>query len=140
MRRRFRWYMELMAFLLLLSVSGCADLSSLPLPPPSVAPAAQPAASLKIDASQIPPMYRRLLAVDLSAVVRVAMARNLDIQAAQQRVEASRGAYESSVGAVFPSITPKVPAFPGATRVNRPSCEVPALGPVRRASGLPTSL
>ena len=93
MRRRFRWYMGLMAFLPL-SVSGCADLSSLPLSPPSVAPATQPAASLKVDASQIPPMYRRLLAVDLPAVVRVAMARNLDIQEALQRVEASRGAYD----------------------------------------------
>jgi outer membrane protein TolC len=110
MRRRFRWYMGLTAFLLL-SVSGCADLSSLPLSPPSVAPPTQPAASLKVDASQIPPMYRRLLAVDLPAVVRVAMARNLDIQEAQQRVEASRGAYESSVGAILPSITPNVTAL-----------------------------
>ena len=36
------------------------------------------------------------------------MARNLDIQEAQQRVEASRGEYESSVGAIFPSITPNI--------------------------------
>ena len=54
---------------------------------------------------------RRLLAVDLPTVVRVAMARNLDIQEALQRVEASRGAYESSVGAIFPSITPNVTAL-----------------------------
>jgi outer membrane protein TolC len=55
-------------------------------------------------------MYRRMLAVDLPTVARVAMARNLDIQQAQQRVEASRGQYETSVGAIFPSITPAVTA------------------------------
>src|SRR5258706_5315737 len=91
-----------------MAVSGCDDLSSLPLSHPSVAPATQPIASLKVDASQIPPMYRRLLAVDLPTVARVAMAHNLDIQAAQQRVEASRGVYESSVGAIFPSSTPNI--------------------------------
>jgi outer membrane protein TolC len=107
--RRFRSYVGPGA-LLLLAVSGCDDLSSLRLSQPSVAPASQPTASLKIDASQIPPMYRRLLAVDLPTVARVAMARNLDIQEAQQRVEASRGEYESSVGAIFPSITPNITA------------------------------
>jgi outer membrane protein TolC len=55
-------------------------------------------------------MYRHLLPVDLPTVARVAMARNLDIQEAQQRVEASRGEYESSVGAIFPSITPNITA------------------------------
>src|SRR5258708_37063704 len=91
-----------------MAVSGCDDLSNLRLSQPSVAPATQPTASLKIDVSQIPPMYRRLLAVDLPTVARVAMAHNLDIQEAQQRVEASRGEYESSVGAIFPSITPNI--------------------------------
>jgi len=107
--RRFRWHAG-PAALLLLAVSGCDDLSNLRLSQPSVAPATQPTASLKVDASQIPPMYRRLLAVDLPTVARVAMAHNLDIQEAQQRVEASRGAYESSVGAIFPSITPNITA------------------------------
>jgi outer membrane protein TolC len=108
-RRLFRWYVGLAAFLPP-AVSGCVDLSSLRLSHPSVAPATQPDASLKVDASQIPPMYRRLLAVDLPTVARVAMARNLDIQEAQQRVNASRGEYESSVGAIFPSITPNLTA------------------------------
>src|SRR5437879_1824051 len=94
-----------------LMANGCADLGSLRLSHPSVAPVAQPTATLKVDPSQIPTMYRRMLAVDLPTVARVAMARNLDIREAQQRVEASRGEYEASVGAIFPSITPSVTAL-----------------------------
>lgn len=96
-----------------MAASGCAeDQSSLPLSRPLVAPATQPAASLNGDASQIHPMYdHRLLAVDLPTVVRVAMARNIDIKQAQQAVEASRGVYESSAGAVFPSLTPNITAI-----------------------------
>jgi len=101
----------LAAVLLIVAFVGCADLSSLQRSHPSVAPVSQPAASLKIDISQIPPMYRRLLAVDLPTVVRVSMARNLDIKAAQRRVEASSGEYQSSVGAIFPSLTPNVTAI-----------------------------
>jgi len=102
-----------LAPILTLVASGCAeDQSSLPLSYPSVVPTAQPAASVKVDASKIPPMYEhRLFAVDLPTVVRVAMARSIDIKAAQQSVEASRGAYESSVGAIFPSLTPNVTAL-----------------------------
>jgi outer membrane protein TolC len=102
--------MVLAAFVSLMA-NGCADLSGLRLSHPSVAPAAQPTATLNVDSSQIPTMYRQMLAVDLPTVARVAMARNLDIQQAQQRVEASRGAYEASVGAIFPSITPGVTAI-----------------------------
>src|SRR5215470_8787746 len=79
---------------------------------PSIAPASQPIASLKIDTSEIRPMYdRRMLAVNLPTTVRVATARNIDIQAAQERVAASRGAYEASIGMIFPSITPNVTAI-----------------------------
>src|ERR1051326_7842969 len=57
---------------------------------PSVTPTSQPAtAALHLDGSQIPPMYREMLAIDLPAVAEVAEARNLDILAARQRVEAS---------------------------------------------------
>jgi outer membrane protein TolC len=104
--RRFRRYLEFVP--LLLAVSGCADIADQQLSHPSVAPAAQPTASLTVDASQIRPMYHRLLAVDLPTVVRVSVARNLDIKEAQQRIEASRGEYESSVGAIFPSLTPNI--------------------------------
>lgn len=112
MRRRFTWHMVLAPFLTL-AASGCAeDQSTQPLSFPSVAPARQPAASLKVDAAKIAPMYEhRLLAVDLPTVFRVAMARNIDIKAAQESVEASRGAYESNVGAIFPSLTPNVTAL-----------------------------
>jgi hypothetical protein len=57
-------------------------------------------------------MYdHRLLAVDLPTVIRVAMARNIDIKEAQQSIEASRGVYESNVGAIFPSHTPNITAL-----------------------------
>jgi outer membrane protein TolC len=107
--QRFGTHIVSAAFVCL-TANGCADLGRLRLSHPSVAPAAQPAASLKVDPSQIPTMYRQMLAVDLPTVARVAMARNLDIQKAQQRVEASHGAYEASIGAIFPSITPGVSA------------------------------
>lgn len=112
MKRRFAWRLAVAPFLLL-AASGCVeDQLSLPLSHPLVAPAAQPAASLKVDASQIRPMYdHRLLAVDLPTVVRVAMARNIDVKEAQENIEASRGAYESSVGAFFPSLTPNITAL-----------------------------
>ena len=98
----------------ILAVSGCADLmndraSSVHAPRPSVAPATQPTASLTVDASQIKPMYdRRMLAVDLPTVIRIAMARNIDIQEAQQRIAASRGEFEANVGMIFPSVTPSI--------------------------------
>lgn len=96
--------------LALLGMSGCAEVSNLQaIAHPSVAPSSQPAATLKVDASQITPMYdHRLLGVDLPTVVGVTMSRNIDIQEAQQRVAASRGQYEASVGMIFPSLTPNL--------------------------------
>lgn len=95
----------------LLALTGCADLSGLRLAHPSVAPATQPGSSLDVDASKIAPMYRELLAVDLPTVARVAMSGNLDIQQAQQRIEASRGEYEGRLGAVVPAVAPNVTAL-----------------------------
>lgn len=93
---------------LLPGMSGCLDTwSKEELVRPSVAPGSQPKASLNIDASQVAPMYeRRLFAVDLPTVIRVAIARNIDIQESKQRVEASKGELEASVGLIFPSFTP----------------------------------
>ena len=75
---------------------------------PSVAPATQPQSvePLALDASVIKPMYTEMMAIDLPTVVTVATARNFDIQQARQAVEASRGRYESQVGAVFPALVP----------------------------------
>ena len=105
--------------ILLLAMSECTPLISpetdgrarLGISFPSIAPASQPVASLKIDTSHIRPMYdRRMLAVDLPTTVRVAMARNIDIQTAQEHVAASRGEYEASIGMIFPSIQPSITA------------------------------
>src|SRR4029077_10761671 len=49
--------------------------------------------------------------VDLPTVVHVATTGNIDIKQAQESIEASRGAFESSVGAIFPSLTPNVTAL-----------------------------
>jgi outer membrane protein TolC len=109
-RQGSRRYSVEIAFVLL-ALTGCADLSGLRLAHPSVAPANQPSPSLDVDASQISPMYRELLAVDLATVARVAMTRNLDVQQAEQRIEASRGEYESRVGAIVPAVVPNVTAL-----------------------------
>jgi outer membrane protein TolC len=109
MKRPLPAYLRLVV-LLVLAVSGCAGLQIPEHSHPSVAPATQPSAAIKVDASQIPAMYHRLLPVDLPAVVRVATAQNLDIRAARQRVEASRGRYEGSVESAFPVIAPSLSA------------------------------
>jgi outer membrane protein TolC len=109
LRRRQRWQLAILAPVTA-ALSGCVDLQALRLPHPSVAPEQQPAATLSVDASRVEPMYHRMFAIDLPTVIRVAMAGNLDIQAAQQRVEASQGAYEASIGGIFPSLTPSITA------------------------------
>ncbi len=92
-----------------LLLAGCQRPVREPLPQrPDVAPAeahtdAQP---LRLDASQIKPMYTELLPIDLPAVVQVAAARNFDIRQARTSVEASLGEYESTVGGAFPAIVP----------------------------------
>jgi outer membrane protein len=107
MKRHSYWRSGTLA-VSLLTVSGCADLQSLHLAHPSVAPVTQSAASLNVDASRITPMYHQLLAIDLPTVGRVAMTRNLDIKQARQRLAASRGQYESSVAAIFPVVAPSI--------------------------------
>jgi len=90
-----------------LFLAGCAAPPAQPSHP-SVAPATQPSASLSMDSGPVKPMYRELLAIDLPTVVRVAQARNLDIQQAIERTRAAHGRYESSVEAIFPVIAPSV--------------------------------
>jgi multidrug efflux system outer membrane protein len=77
--------------------------------PPSVAPNAQPAAdALRLDRSQVSPMYREMLAIDLPNVIQIASLKNIDVLQARQRVEVSRGQLESAAASVFPIIAPGV--------------------------------
>ena len=94
--------------LVMAGVTGCASQRPPRAAYPAVGPATQPAVSLSIGGADVGPMYHELLAVDLPTVLRVAAARNLDIAQARERVEASRGRYESSVEAVFPVIAPSL--------------------------------
>lgn len=109
------------AVLVLTTVAGCADLQDTRPPPPALAPADQQAASLKVDASGIPPMYHRVLAVDFPTMLKVADAQNLDIQEAQRRVEAAKGEYDASIGALFPTITPEITAVDISGAIAKPS-------------------
>jgi outer membrane protein TolC len=89
-------------------VVGCASPPKPVGPRPVIAPTNQPSGSLTVDGSPMEPMYKQLLPVDLPAVMRVAMSRNLDIQQARQRVEAAKGRYETKVESIFPVIAPSV--------------------------------
>lgn len=98
------------AFLLSCLAAGCAaGLSSPDGASPNVMPRDQPAADvLRLDRSQIFPMYSEMLAIDLQNVVQVASVKNIDILEARQRVEASRGQLESAAASIFPIIAPSV--------------------------------
>lgn len=100
----------LFASALALATAGCADVDDTQAVHPSVVPATQGNASLQVDASHIAPMYHELLTIDLPTVTQVAMASNLDIQEAQQRVNAMKGEYYSSIGAIFPIVSPNIEA------------------------------
>ena len=98
-------------FVLLLGgwMGGCASHKpELTLDPPDVSPTdiAEAAEVLALDASVVSPMYTELLAVDLPSVVRVAAAQNMQILQARERVRASEGKLESTIGAAFPAIVP----------------------------------
>jgi outer membrane protein TolC len=102
------WLSGSIAVLAGIILAGCAAPPGAPPTHPSMAPATQPSVSLDLNGSPIAPMYRELLAIDLPTVVRVANARNLEIERARQQVEANRGRYESNVEAVFPVIAPSI--------------------------------
>ena len=77
-------------------------------PKPDVAPRTEPptVTPLKLDASHVKPMFTELSAIDLSAVVGIALAENFEIRQARLSVEAQQGRYESVVGGAFPAIVP----------------------------------
>ncbi|MCH7924327.1 MAG: TolC family protein [Planctomycetes bacterium] len=90
-------------------MGGCASHKpELTLDPPDVSPTdvAEVAEVLALDASAVSPMYTELLAVNLPSVVRVAAAQNMQILQARERVRASEGELESTIGAAFPAIVP----------------------------------
>jgi outer membrane protein TolC len=62
-----------------------------------------------MDSSQIQPMLREVLTIDLPVVLRTALAENLDILRAHQDVEASRGLWESAVGSALPAVLVNAP-------------------------------
>ena len=108
-----RWCRGAALLLLLLATAECSGPArpTPEAPPPAIAPAARPTDSLIIDTSQIRPMYdRRMFAIDLATTVRVALARNIDIQEAQQHVAAARGQYEANIGMIFPTVSPGITA------------------------------
>ena len=102
---------KMWVFMLLLGgwMGGCASHKpELTLDPPDVSPTdvAEVAEVLALDASVVSPMYTELLAVNLPSVVRVAAAQNMQILQARERVRASEGELESTIGAAFPAIVP----------------------------------
>jgi outer membrane protein TolC len=90
--------------------SGCVTApSSNEQAAPNVMPRTQPRADvLKLDSSQVRPMYTEMLAIDLPTVVQVASDKNVDILQARQQVEASRGQLESAAASIFPVLDPSV--------------------------------
>ncbi len=98
------------ALVLPLLAAGCVTDSSAPEEVrPDVMPHGQPAAdALRLDRSKVRPMYHEILAIDLKSVVQVASEKNVNILEARQRVEASRGRYQSAVTSVFPVVGPGI--------------------------------
>jgi outer membrane protein len=94
-------------------LAGCAiDDPEMAMPLADVAARmAQPSETIPLDKSQIQPLYRELLAIDLPSVVRVAAAQNIDVREAQERVTAARGDYEASVESIAPTLSPGVTLY-----------------------------
>ncbi len=94
----------------LLLAAGCAaERPTVPRGRPDVA-AGEPksAESLPLDGASIEPMYRELLPIDLAKIADVAMAQNVDIRQARERVVAAEGQYESAIEGIVPSLSPGI--------------------------------
>ncbi len=98
--------------IVLVFLGGCTspELTETVLERPDISPIQQSSSEqlLKLDASQIKPMYREILAINLPAIIRVAAAKNFDILQAKERVMVSQGLLESAHGSIFPSLVPSV--------------------------------
>jgi len=94
---------------LLFALAGCAEVQEMVPPRADVAARMAPASEvISLDKSQIKPLYRELLAIDLPNVVRVAAAQNIDVRQARERVEAARARYETSVESIAPTLSPGI--------------------------------
>ncbi len=92
-----------------LLLCGCAAtriVDSRP-PRPSIAPEpAPPTAAIDLSAIEVEPMYTELMAINLDAIVEVALADNVDILQAREAIKVAEGKVEARVGAAFPAIVP----------------------------------
>lgn len=61
---------------------------------------------MPLDASQIQPLHRDILSIDLPTVLRIARAENFDIRLARRQVEVSRRQWERTVGGALPGVVP----------------------------------
>jgi len=93
--------------LLILAIGGCSQPRPVLRDRPDIAPPATASApTLRVGSPNIKPIETTVMPIDLFTVMRVAAAKNIDIQQAIQRVEASLGRLESTQGAVFPVLAP----------------------------------
>lgn len=100
---------SLAAAAMVLASSGCLTRVELPeTPRPSVAPepAETIAEGVALDPAGARPMYTELLPIDLGSAVRVALAENLDVRRARERVAGSQARLDGSVAALFPVLSP----------------------------------
>lgn len=107
-RRARRITGRIVLALALFHVAGCAEPKAQPLERPDVSPTGRVAGaySLSLDSSNVRPMYRELVAIDLPAIARLASADNIEIRLARYEVQQSQGRLESVVGGVFPALVP----------------------------------
>ncbi|MGC8561117.1 MAG: TolC family protein [Phycisphaerae bacterium] len=63
-------------------------------------------AGVPLSTRLVHPMYRRLLPINLSAVIRIAEANNVDVKKARQEVRLMHGHYASAIGAALPVLAP----------------------------------
>lgn len=89
---------------------GCAAERVLPAPmrPDVEVRQPTPLEKLPVAGAHIEPMYRELLPIDLPNVLQVAMAQNVDIRQARERVAAAQGQYESSIEGIVPTLSPSI--------------------------------
>lgn len=89
--------------------SGCAG-APRALPPrdlPRVAPDQATEGDQRVAlGTEVEPRYTELLAVDLSTVVRLALARNLDVERARELIRFQRGKLSAERGVLLPAFSP----------------------------------